>query len=320
MTGVLERRAETTDAPPRHFTFLVVPHFNMMSFTTAIKPLRSANFLSERPLYSWLVGALDTSPVPASNGITVLPDCELASLPPTDAVFICASFDVQDFRDRSFFAYLRRADRDGAVLGGIGAGALLLARAGLLAGYRSTIHWENRPAFIEEFPHLHITSHLYEIDRRRVTSCGGASVLDMMLHIVAQDHGGELAFAVAGQLLHDRIKARLSPHIARAIVAMESNVETPLTIPEIADSVGLVQRQLERLFRKHCGQTPYQYYLAIRLHHARALLLETDLSVLNVALASGFSSQTHFTDRFRQAHGMTPSVLRRHLHDDTDEL
>jgi transcriptional regulator GlxA family with amidase domain len=305
--------------------FLVVPRFNLMSFTAGIEPLRVANRLAEDELYSWSVVSTDRSPVASSDGITIVPDYDLKSAPQADAVFVCASFDAQNYDQPAISHFLRRQVRFGATIGSIGTGSFILAQAGLLDGYRCTIHWENKPAFLEMFPHLDVNSNIYEIDRDRVSCGGGMAALDMMLHLIAFDHNVDLVVSISSQLLHDRLRTpqdhqrmadkmrlgRTSPRLASAIQLMEVHIEAPLPITEISDRVAMTQRQLERLFQQHCGTTPHEYYLDIRLQHARNLLLESKLSILNVALASGFASQPHFTDRYRKRYGLTPSEQRK---------
>lgn len=309
----------------KQIQFLVLPRFNLMSFTAAIEPLRVANRLSQDTLYGWSVLSTDRSPVVSSDRISISPDHDLTMTQPVDAVFVCASFDAQRWNHPDLCTFLHRQARAGCTIGSIGTGSFILAHAGLLDGHRCTIHWENKPAFMELFPHLDTTGNIYEIDRDRVSCGGGMAALDMMLHLIALEHNVELAISISSQLLHDRLRTpndhqrmadkmrleRISPRLSSAIDLMETHIETPLPITKIADNVAMTQRQLERLFQQHCGTTPHEYYLDIRLQHARSLLLETRLSILNVALATGFTSQPHFTDRYRRRFGYTPGEQRK---------
>ena len=166
-------------------------------------------------------------------------------------------------------------------------GAHLLARAGLLNGHKCTIHWENLPGFVEEFPEIDVTADLFEVDRNRLTCSGGTAALDLMLHLIAARHGQELVSKISEQCLLDRIRqphdhqrmpyrVRLGihhPKLIGAIEMMEANVEEPLDQAMLARYVGLSRRQLERLFRKHLGARPAQYYLELRLERARHLLV-----------------------------------------------
>ena len=305
---------------PQRIGFFIVPQFAMMGFSSAIEPLRSANRMSGRTLYSWHILSTDGKPVTASNGIAVVPEGSIADHPPIAALVVCAGLNAHQYEDRQVFNWLRRLDRQGVDLGAISLGPYLLAKAGLLDGYRCTLHWENLASFTEAFPQLDVTSELFEIDRNRFTCSGGIAAFDLMLHLITLQHGHALAAQVSEQFIHDRIRgardhqrmalpARLGvrhPKLVRVIQLMEDSLEEPITRAKLADAVGLSSRQLERLFRKYLGRTPTRYYLELRLNRARLLLLQTDMSVLDVALACGFVSASHFSKCFREFFGRTP--------------
>ncbi len=311
-------------ALPQPIAFFVVPQFAMMGFTSAIEPLRSANRMSGRRLYSWHILSRDGKPVSASNGIAVVPEASIAEAPSHPTVVVCAGIDAHLYRDKSVFAWLRRLERKGVDLGAISLGSYVLARAGLLDGYRCTIHWENLASFGEAFPQLEVTPELFEIDRNRFTCSGGIAALDMMLHLIRVQHGHALAAAVSDQFIHERIRdrhdrqrmalpARLGirhPKLVQVIKRMEESLEEPVSRARLAASVALSSRQLERLFRKYLGRTPTRYYLELRLSRARLLLLQTDLSVLDVALACGFVSASHFSKCYREFFKKTPREER----------
>jgi transcriptional regulator GlxA family with amidase domain len=216
--------------------------------------------------------------------------------------------------------WLRKAARRGMDIGAVCTGSHILAEAHILDGYRCTIHWENLPGFAEAFPEIEATGGLYEIDRDRFTSAGGTSALDMMLALIASQHGPDLAANVAELVLHSPIRhhsehqrmslpARIGarhPKLVGIIEEMENNLEEPLSPSVLARQAGLSARQLERLFRRYLDRSPKRYYLELRLKKARSLLLQTDMSVINVALACGFSSPSHFSKCYRAFYGRTP--------------
>jgi transcriptional regulator GlxA family with amidase domain len=309
---------------PQRIGLFVVPQFAMMGFSSAIEPLRSANRLSGRPLYSWHIISRDGQPVMASNGISVLPERSIAEAPNFSSLIVCAGLDAHLYRDKPVFNWLRRLDRQGIAIGAISLGSYVLAKAGLLDGYRCTIHWENLEAFFEEHPQLQITGELFEIDRNRFTCSGGIAALDMMLHLITLQHGHALAAAVSDQFIHERIRdrhdrqrmglpARLGvrhPKLLAVIKRMEESLEEPITRARLAAGVSLSNRQLERLFRRYLGRTPTRYYLELRLQRARMLLQQTDMPVLDVALASGFVSASHFSKCYRELFDKTPRAER----------
>lgn len=312
-------------APVRNFTFLLVPEFSMIAFTAAIEPLRAANRVSGQPLYTWRVATLDGYEARASNGVSVVADGAVADVAEGGVLLVCAGLSANDHADPKLLKALRLQARHSDALGGVCTGSIILARAGLLDGYRCTVHWEDLVSFTENFPELEVTSRLYEIDRDRVTCSGGTAPLDMMIHFIALDHGRELATGVAELMVHHFAREahepqRLSilertgvrhPKLLQAIALMEEAIELPVSLDRIAEGAGLSARQMERLFRMHFQETPSRYYLGLRLARARHLLTHTALPVVQVALATGFASPAHFTKCYREAFGNTPSAERQ---------
>jgi AraC family transcriptional regulator, glycine betaine-responsive activator len=311
------------DAPkqlPQHIALVLVPEFTMMPLTSAIEPLRLANRVAEKPLYRWTLHSIDGQSVAASNGILSGVSGDLDAIPQDAAIIICGGIDVQHHIDKRMINWLRRIARRGTNIGAVCTGARILAEAGILDGYKCTIHWENLPGFSEAFPELDATGGLFEIDRDRFTSAGGTTAIDMMLTLIASQHGPEKAAAVAETILHSPIRhhsenqrmslpARIGarhPKLVSIVDKMESNLEDPLSPSALAKQAGLSTRQLERLFRRYLDRSPKRYYLELRLKKARSLLLQTDMTVINVALACGFSSPSHFSKCYRAFYGRTP--------------
>ena len=309
---------------PQTISFILVPRFSMIAFASAIEALRLANRASGKELYSWSLHSSDCQPVSASNGVVLYPDGGLDAAVTADCTILCSGVDVHRENDRSLVSWLRRMDRKGADIGALCTGSYILARAGLLDGYRCTIHWESLAGFIEDFPQIEVSAELFEIDRNRFTCSGGTGAIDLMLNVIAAQHGNELAAAVADQFLHERIRdrhdhqrtslpARLGvrhPKLLAVIELMQQNLEEPLSRGELAESAGLSTRQLERLFRKYLSRSPARYYLELRLNKARLLLLQTNMSVIDVALACGFVSASHFSKCYRDFFGRTPRKER----------
>ena len=292
-----------------------------------MEPLRAANRQSGRQLYTWTTLSVDGQQVLASNRVAVVPDgCIHDSISP-DALFVCAGVRANRFNDEKAFARLRGLARSGVAIGGVCTGSLALARAGLLSGHRCTIHWENVGSFVESYPELDVTATLYEIDRGRYTCSGGTAPLDMMINSIASDHGEDLAISVAEQMLHtfmrhphdtQRMSVRYrtgisNPKLLAAIAHMEAYLEHPVSLRELAESVELSHRQLERLFREHLGKTPSRYHLELRLRRARLLLRQTAMPIIQIVVASGFSSASHFARCYREYFMHSPTEERAHL-------
>ncbi len=304
--------------------FLLVPGFALMSYTAAIEPLRAANLLSGQTLYRWWHAAPSGEQVTASNGLAVIPDYGTRTVKTADMVFVCAGGNPATFNDKASFAWLRRLARQGTALGAISGGAYILARAGLLDERRATLHWEHMPAFREAFPDVAVVPSLFEIDGNRITCSAGISALDMMVALIERDRGRHLAATVGDWFLHTHIREGYGPQrldlryrlgvaddkLLLVLGMMEMNLEHPLPRDDLAREVGISLRQLERLFHDHVGHGIHRHYRWLRLERARKLLRETALPVLDVALATGFSSASQFSRAYAQTFGEPPSQTR----------
>ncbi len=317
-----------TDANPRavlRVGFFLLPEFTFMSLSVALDTLRAANRTAGSTLYQWYMVSSDGAPVLSSAEVEVKVSHSTANLPSLDVLYVCGGEDIQRSVNNLTLGWLRKMSERKMILGGICTGSYLLARAGLLNGYRCTIHWENMASVREEFPALVLSGSVYEIDRDRHTCAGGVAPLDMMLHLVRERHGAELANNLSDLLICDRVRenqdrqrmplkhriGNSQPRLTEAVSLMEANIEEPMTLSELAYHIGLSRRQLERLFKKYLGCVPTRYYLELRLERARQLLLQTSMPVVDIALACGFISAPHFSKCYRDVYGLPPRDERR---------
>ncbi len=284
-----------------------------------VDSLRAANRLDQEPHYRWQYFAPDENPVAASCGI-VVPTRAIAEAKSLETLIVVAPNTAQDFDDAKTLKQLKLLAKDGVNLGSASSGSFVLARAGLLDGCRCTIHWENIPVFKELYPQLDVAFSLYEIDQQRFTCSGGTAALDMMLKLIENQHGRKLAQQISQQFQHDRIRTEIdsqqmadrmdlamsAPKLIDVIDLMENNIEVPLPLPAIAEKCNLSLRQIERLFHKYRNVTPSQYYLSLRLTHAKQLLLNTNRSVIDISIATGFETQSYFTACYRKHFGLSP--------------
>jgi len=310
---------------PRKVGFLLVERFSMIAFAAAIEPLRLANREAGRDLYTLALYSDGGLSCAASNGVAVAVDGRFGEATDLDMAFVCGGVDVEKADHAALTVLLRRLASRRKVLGALCTGPYVLARAGLLDGYRATIHWENLASLAAQHPEMELESELYEIDRDRLTCAGGFAAADMMLAVIARDHGHALASEVAQQLLHHRIRdagegqrmdlrMRLGvahPKLLKVVQLMEERIEEPLSSQELADAVNLSTRQLERLFFKYLGQSPAKRYLKIRLERARTLIRQTSMPILSIALECGFSSASHFSRAYFEGFGRPPSAERK---------
>jgi transcriptional regulator GlxA family with amidase domain len=311
---------ETSRDTPSRYIFVLLDQFTLLSFAAAVDCLRIANLMAGQELYSWMLVGEGGDTVSCSTGTSFNLDCDLTELHRDDTVILCGGRDVQAATTKKVLNWLRRESRRGITMGGLCTAAFSLAKAGLLDGKRATIHWENHDSFAEEFLEVELTKSVFVKDGNRWTTAGGTSSIDLFLQIIADQFGEELANAVADQQIYSAIRTdqdtqRLSiptrigvrhPKLSRVIQAMEQNIEEPISPSILARDVGMSTRQLERLFRRYLNRSPKRYYMELRLQKARNLLMQTDMSVINVALACGFASPSHFSKCYRSHYDTTP--------------
>lgn len=308
-----------------HIGFLTLNNFSMIAFSNAIEVLRMANYLSGQKLYQWSVMTPDGQPVQASNGLSFHQSPAASDAPIPDVILVCGGIDVQKTVDTGIVRLLKQFANQGIWLGGLCTGSYALAKAGLLDDYRCTIHWENMPSLREEFPNITFMQELFVIDRDRCTCAGGTAPLDFMLAFVNARFGKNLVAEISDQFMVERardskdqqhipVAARLGSSrkaLVEVSTLMEANIEEPLSLDELARLAGLSQRHLQRMFRNALGMTPMCYYLNLRLRRARTLLLQTEMSVMNITVACGFQSACHFSKAYRTLFGYSPSIERR---------
>jgi transcriptional regulator GlxA family with amidase domain len=215
--------------------------------------------------------------------------------------------------------------RAAAYWGGLGAAVLWLAESGLMEGVRIALPWALYAEAGDVADRAILTPHLYDLDGRHLSCCGGAASIDFALTLVEALYGATVQAAIKEALCVERVRGpeerqrvalqarfgALQPKLSEAVTLMETNIEEPLSTDDIANLVGLSRRQLERLFKQYLGSLPSRYYLELRLRRARQLLLETNHSIVQVGLMCGFSSGSHFSTAFGSLFGNTPREERQ---------
>lgn len=318
--------------PSTTVVFVLIPNFSLIAFASAIEPLRIVNRVCGRPLYRWTIVSADGKPVRASNGLEAnvagsILDLQSAAIDINrpDYIFVCSGVEVEKFQHGDFSGWLQRQHRRGVTVGGLCTGAWLLAKAGLLAERRCAIHWETLPAFAETFPDADVHADLFEDDDNIYTCAGGTAALDLMLHIIGEQHDADIIAKVCELCLVDRVRssgdrqrlplrARIgiyNTRLLQLIELMERNIAVPVTLEEMSREAKLSRRHIERLFRQNLGRSPARYYLELRLERARHLLLQSDMPIVDVAIACGFVSASHFSKCYRGLFGRSPQADRR---------
>ena len=313
----------------KQVAFLTLNNFSLIAFSNAIEILRIANYLLGEEAYQWSVITVDGQPVAASNGLAFAKSSKLDFANMPDVLLVCGGVDIQHAVSNDVIKLLTQASKHNTWLGGVCTGSYALAKAGLLDGYKCTIHWENMASLCEQFSSINFMEELFVIDRNRCTCAGGTAPLDLMLAFVAARFGKNLVAEISDQFMmvrardskdqqHIPVAARVGySHKALVEVSalMEANIEEPLSLDELARLADLSQRHLQRMFKHTLNMTPMHYYLNLRLRRARTLLLQTEMSVMSVTVACGFQSSCHFSKSYRTLFGYSPSMERnQHKH------
>lgn len=307
-----------------HLHFLLLPGYADLSLSSALETLQCFNAQFPADAFSWSFGSAKGEAVAASVG-TVFP-ADLMSEPPRqpEALVVVSGLGVERNCSRAILSQLRRAHLEGAMILGLSTGAFAIAKAGLLGGGVATIHWKYRSSFAETFHDIGLASAPYIFDGRVGTTAGGVAAIDLMLDFIAKRANEDAAAQIALHMNYSSIRALnskldvSSPHylsirhpiLRRVVSIMEQNVEDPLTLPELAQPEGISTRQLERLFKRYLQSSPIRFYKNVRLTKARQLLIQTNMTITEIALATGFSSSTQFSKQYRHIFGTRPSQAR----------
>lgn len=318
-------KGSSTEIKKRRVGFLLINNFTMMALATAVEPLRMANQLSGKELYSWCTITEEGEPVSGSGGIAITPDHSMADAPELDVLIVVGGVNITRSYTPRQVSWLQSIARRKILIGGICTGPYLLAEAGLLDGYHCSAHWECIASMQEAYPKVICTNQLFVIEQDRMTSSGGTVPMDMMLRMIQRHFGHQLTAGISEMFICDRVRnesdyqriplrhvlGTAQPGLVEAVALMEANIEESLDLDELAGYVGLSRRQLERLFQKYLHCSPSRYYLKLRLFRARQLLKQTSMSIIEIALACGFVSTPHFSKCYREHLGVPPREERR---------
>lgn len=306
--------------------FTLLPNFSLMSYASAIEPLRAANMIAGTRLYEVVAFSAEGGAVVSSSGVSV--ECSAAKMMSgtLHTVFVCAGGNPSDWtRTQAVERAMKRVSRLGVRIGGISSGSYLLAKAGLLDNREFTIHWEHAPVLRETFPHLNPRQARYVIDGNRITCAGGVAPLEMMCAMIAERMGTDFARRVSDWYLHSTVAKADAPQRASdperfgtnhpgllaVLHKMEATIEQPLDRRAMAAIAGLSPRHLDRLFQQQMAASFLDVYHGIRLDHARRLLQQSSLSVAEIAVACGFYGRGHFSRAYKMKFGATPAQARR---------
>lgn len=303
---------------------LVLDHSNILSFAAAVDPMRAANRRAGRQLFDWSFYSADGAPACLTSGVEITAR-PISALDRCDLLIVIAGFDLEQQATVAVLASLRRLAKSCKAIAGIDGGSWILARAGLLDGHTATTHWEDFEAFEDRFEQVKTVRDRYVISGKFITSGGATPCIDMMLHLIGSRFGHGLSQRVANAFIYDPVHAAEKPQgliataklaskfprVARAIALMGLHIEDPITITDIANEQSITPRHLEGQFRAALNATPKSVYLSLRLSEARRLAGDTAQSVQEIALRTGFNSQSSFARAFKSGFGHSVRVLRQ---------
>ncbi|AKO96122.1 Transcriptional regulator [Marinovum algicola DG 898] len=310
--------------------FLIFPGFPMSCLTSAIEPLRAANEISGQAAFDWKLIGETGARVESSAHIWFDPDRALADDLELDYLFLLSGPLARFETPRPSNGRLRSLSRHGVRVGGVSGGVFPLARSGLLAGHRCSVHWCYAAAFAAEFPDHPVEDDVIIIDRDRLTVSGAAAVFDLMLGLIDARLGEEVTTEVACWFQHPLMRGQgvrqkvptlrrestsdmLPPSVAEAIRIFGDHIEDPVNVDDVAQLVGLSPRQLERNFKTATGQSPSRYYRNLRMNAARQLVLYSNDSMARIAAAVGYGATAPLVRQYRRAFGATPQQDRQKI-------
>ncbi|MDX8479909.1 GlxA family transcriptional regulator [Mesorhizobium sp. VK24D] len=315
---------------PFDLVVLVLPGFSHLALHAYIEPFRIANSVARLPLFRWRIARLGVRPIEGANGLSVAADVGVDELVSSaedrrpDQLAIVAGEPIERQLTPQLNGFLRTMARRGVPIAAVGTATWLLAQTGLLAGTRCTIHWSRLAAFSEVFNQPRIRDSLFVKDGQYSTCAGELAAFDLAVDLIGGHAGGFIAqevcrhATVEGQRSGSNRQtgpsglafAGVSDKLLMAMRIMEENVEFPLAMDEVAQRAGVSRRQLERLFAMHIGLPPVRHYLRIRVDHAKRLLEGTRMPIIDIAIACGFMSASHFAKCFRVFNGTSPQQCR----------
>jgi transcriptional regulator GlxA family with amidase domain len=307
---------------PLDTVVLVLDQSNTLSFAAATDPMRAANRKSGKPLFNWRFATAEGVPARLTTGLEVSGPA-IAKIAQCDLLIVVAGFDLARHATAQLSASLRRFTEQGAGVIAIDGGPWLLANAGLLNGHPATTHWEDLDDFASRFPEVETRRDRYCLSPPFATSGGASPAIDLMLHLIANRWGSDLAQRTAGAFLYDPVPEgrwqtpsslprdpRRPLAVTQALDLMAESLSDPRPIHEIAKAVAQSPRRLEQLFAQHVGQPPQRYYLHLRLTQAHRLATDTPMSVRDIGFATGFGSLASFSRAFKAQFGLSVSALR----------
>lgn len=307
---------------PHRIAIVIGPRFPLLSLAICTEMLRVANRESASTAFARTILTSDGGPAMSSSGIEIAADDSVERFGKADVVVVLTSYAPEETCAPNVLAWLRRQDRQGAIMCCADTGALVLARAGVIRDRYFAVHHEPTPAYREAFGDTVLIDRLNANDRGLLSSGGAMATAEMVLEFISACEGAPLAKRVAHVLnafpMPDRAPsppegaiAHMDRRMGRMVELMQSHMDEPLPMERLCQLSGLDTSTGRRLFRKHFGVTPGQYYRGLRLERARRTLYYSALPIGEVAVQAGFADASAFARAYRRHFGQLPSHDRQ---------
>jgi len=286
-----------------------------------------ASALGAAPAYATTIGSSRGGTIATSSGLGLATDALAAAPRSIDTLVVAGGQGTIDaMADAVLVDWVAAAAAGARRVTSVCSGAFLLAQAGLLDGRRATTHWSVCETLARRFPAVEVDAdRIYVRDGHVWTSAGVTAGMDLALALVDHDHGGELALAVARQLVlfaqrpggQSQFSAQLAVRRAereplRDVLAfVVEHPEADLSVPALAARATMSVRTFARAFRAEVGTTPAAYVQQARVEAARRLLETTARTVDDIARACGFGTVETMHRTFRRTVRTSPGQYRR---------
>jgi transcriptional regulator GlxA family with amidase domain len=276
------------------------------------------------PWYEFLVVAAGDRAVRMQTGFVMQAPHGLDALGRADTIVIPGWSDPEDDPSAALVDSLRAAYARGARLVSLCTGAFVLAASGLLDDRRATTHWMYAESLRRRYPRIHVDPDvLYVADGRLMTSAGTSAGIDLCLHLVALDHGVDVAATVARRLVMplfrsggqaqyvDTPLATSTGNLTDLLEWARTNLDEGIGVDELATRAAMSPRTLNRRFRAAVGMPPGEWIQRERLRLAQRLLEQNDDPIATVARRAGYDSAVTMRAQFATRLRTSPRAYRR---------
>jgi transcriptional regulator GlxA family with amidase domain len=301
--------------------FIVLPGFQLLS-VSALSVFELANWEMGEPVYD--VHLLSETGGSIRSSISISVATEPFDDRNFDTVMVGGSAVVGALTP-GVIKFLRQALQRSRRIASTCTGAFVLAEAGLLDGRRATTHWHRARELQIRFPKLKVEEdRIFIVDGQVWTSAGMTAGIDLALAMIEKDFGADVARAVARKLVvyhrraggQSQFSALLelepkSDRIQRALEYAKRNLDTPLTVRQLAEAAHLSPRQFSRAFQAETGQSPAKAVENLRVEAARLMMEQSRHPIDVIARQTGFADRDRMRRAFLRAFGQPPQVIRR---------